>query len=223
MAKPVIIASLVFPTKKMAKDFFRNIRDRYTDGERIALEDEGYLRDLVAIHPEAETKIGCGISHFTVATDTKFRTTRHFMIHRCDESSTDVSFLSAIDGPNELRDRYESLRRAIETQILDFRARAFALNQEIICPLRGIPVTESACHVDHEPPNTFVNLVDNWLAAENLHINDLQITPPLDNQLVTEMTDEEQRMSWQSFHLDKAKLRLLSPRGNLSDAKLMTT
>ena len=98
MAKAVIIASLTFPTKRAAKDFFREIRDRYKDGERIAREDDGYLRDLVAVHPEAGLKIGCGISHFTVETDSEFGTTRHFVIHRTDGSSTDVSFLSSIDA-----------------------------------------------------------------------------------------------------------------------------
>ena len=220
MAEIVIIASLTFPSKKKAKEFFRAIRDRYADGVNIALEDDGYLRELVAIHSEAETKIGCGISHFTVETDTTFGTTRHFMIHRNDGSSTDVSFLSAIDGRNERRDRLEALRRAIEDQILEFRANAFAQGQVILCPFRGIPITEASCHVDHEPPQTFVNLVDAWLASEGLQIGDLLITPPADNQIVTEMIDEFQRSSWQLFHRENARLRLLSPLGNLSDAKL---
>lgn len=220
MAKPVVIASLSFRTKTAAKEFFRTILGRYRDGERINPEDDCYLRDLIAIHPESETKIGCGISHFTVDRDEVFRTTRHFMIHRNDGSKTDVSFLSAIDGRNERRDRLEALRRAIEGQILDFRASVFSSGRTVICPLRGVPITENSCHVDHELPMTFVCLVERWLASEKLTIAALQITPPIDNQIVTELTCPGQLRSWQNFHRECAKLRVLSRRGNLSDAKL---
>jgi hypothetical protein len=216
----VLIASLSFRTKKAAKEFFRDVRDRYEDGERVTLEDDRYLRDLIAIHPEAEMKIGCGISHFSVDTDSQFGTTRHFVIHRCDGSSTDVSFLSAIDGRNARRDRLEALRRGVDEQILDFRSLAFSSGETVICPLRGVTITESSYHIDHEPPQTFLCLVDRWCATEALTLMDLEITPPADNQIVTEMTNDKQLRSWQEFHRRHAKLRLLSPLGNLSDAKL---
>jgi hypothetical protein len=220
MKKPVVIASLTFQTKKAAKEFFKNIRDRYAEGGPMSPEDDCYLRDLVAIHPESETKIGCGISHFTVETDGQFGNSRHFVIHRSDGSSTDVSFHSAIDGRNERRDRLEALRRGIESQILDFRASVFAPGATVVCPLRGIPITENSYHVDHELPMTFMRLVERWLASAKLTIDALQITPPADNQIVTELTCPDQLRSWQDFHREHAKLRLLSPRGNLSDAKL---
>lgn len=220
MAQTIVLASLTFRTKKAAKDFFREIRDRYQDGERVGSEDDGYLRDLIAIHPEAETKVGCGVSHFSVERDTQFGTTRHFVIHRTDGSSTDVSFHSAIDGRNERRDRLEALRRAIEQQILDFRASAFASGDTLRCPLRGALITEDSYHIDHEPPQTFIRLVDQWLKFKGLNLVDLEITPPADNQIVTEMTNAAQLSSWQEYHSKHAKLRLLSPLGNLSDAKL---
>jgi len=219
MPRPIIIASLTFPTKNAAKEFFRDIRDRYEDDQRISLEDEGFLRDLIAIHPEADTKIGRGISHFSVARDAKFGTTRHFVIHRTDGSHTDVSFHSSIDGRNDRRDRHEALRRAIEGQILDFKASKFSSGENLICPLRRVPITETSYHIDHKPPRTFVELASRWLDAEGFSLMDLAITPPGDNQIVTEMTNSTQLSSWQNFHAQHAELRILSPRGNLSDAK----
>lgn len=220
MAKAVVIASLQFPTKKLAKEFFRRLRDRYPDGCRIGEEDDRYLRDLIAIHPESETKVGCGISHFTVETEILFGRTRHFMIHRTDGSSTDVSFHSAIDGTNERRDRLAALRRGIENQIVAFKQSAFSEGPKI-CPLRGVPITEDAYHVDHTPPRTFIHLADEWLTQEFLRIEDVEITPPSDNQIVTEMTNDGQKRSWQEYHQANAILRLLSPLGNLSDAKVL--
>ena len=219
MAVPIIVGSLEFRTKTAAKEFFRNLRDSYPDGQRISPEHEGYLRDLVAIHPDAELKMGAGITHFSVATDTKFKKTRHFFIHRVDGTGTDVSFPKAIDGSSPRRDRLEALRRGIQDQILEFRRNAFDKSGTIICPLRGTPITKESYHIDHTPPATFLNLVDQWLGSMKIDIIQVKITPPADNQIVKEMTDEAQVSSWRSFHKTYANLRLLSPLGNLSNAK----
>lgn len=220
MAKVAIPGSLHFPTKNAAKTFFRGMRDRYRDGQRIAEEDDQHLRHLVAIHPEAEAKVGSGISHFTVETERRFGTTRHFVIHRIDGSSTDVSFLSAIDGTNDRGDRLEALRRAIEDHVVSFRDSTFASKEEIRCPFRGTLVTRSSYHVDHKGPRTFIRLVEEWLEEERLRLEEVLITPPADNQIVRDMTDKRQLDSWRRFHHTNATLQLVSPLGNLSDARM---
>jgi hypothetical protein len=63
-------------------------------------------------------------------------------------------------------------------------------------------------------------LVECWLEQRNLNMNDIEITPPRDNQVVSEMINLSQKIDWQKYHQINAKLRLLSPRGNLSDAKI---
>lgn len=219
MAKPVQIGAILYPTKKAAKDTYRSIRDGYEDGARLNEFDHQLLLDLIMIHPEAEQKMGCGISHFTVETDQEFRTTRHFMIHRTDESPTDVSFNSAIDGRNPRKDRLEALRRAIAQQITDFKDTAFASEGSYHCPLSGQTITQDEYHVDHVAPKTFHNLVTNWLAESDIILDAIEITPPQDNQYVCEMTDEAQRGEWSCYHREHAELRLLSPRANLSDAR----
>lgn len=218
MRKPVILASLTFTSKNSAREFFRNIRDRYQDGQIINDEDRDYLLDLVAIHSEADAKIGCGISHFTVDTNTEFGT-RHFVIHRTNGTNTDVSFPSAIDGPNSRRDRFEALRRAVEDQILDFRSEAFRSSSIQTCPLRGISISAKSSHIDHIWPNTFLKLVGNWLNTQNIKLENIHITLPADNQTVTRMTDDAQLSSWQAFHAEHSELRAVSQIGNLSDAK----
>jgi hypothetical protein len=219
MRKPVIVGDLEFRSKKEAKEFFRTIRNRYSDGTRIAPEDDGHLRSMVAIHPEAETKEGCGIAYFTVETDTRFGRTRHFLIHRTDGSYTDISFHSAIDGRNERKDRLESLRQAVMPQVVDFKNRSFDRGEDMICPLSGRPITPESYHVDHTPPHTFQQLVDGWLKEESLLLTDVAITPPADNQYVTEMINPVQIESWTNYHANRAQLRMLSPIGNLSNAK----
>jgi hypothetical protein len=75
----------------------------------------------MAMHPEAGVKVGCGIDYFTVEIDQEFGTTRHFMIHRIDRTSTDVSFKAPIDGRNHRKVCLEAMRREIAGQIISFR------------------------------------------------------------------------------------------------------
>jgi len=70
---PIQIGARLFDSKSGAKDFSRDIIRRYAEGETIVGEDDLFLRDLVAIHPEAAQKIGCGISHFTTQLDPEWR------------------------------------------------------------------------------------------------------------------------------------------------------
>lgn len=215
----MIIGSMEFPSKKAAKDYCRFIRDQHRTGETVSPEFYEFLFKLMEIHPEAETKIGTGITHFTVEVDKVFRTTRHFMIHRKDGTSTDVSFNSAIDGRNNRNDKLCALRYAIHPQIVEFKDALFSQEVDYTCPLRGVPITPEAYHVDHVPPCTFIQLVSDWLEDALMSLVDVEITPPMDNQYVTEMTNKSQKDSWKQFHKENAKLRLLSPLGNLSDSR----
>ena len=158
-SKPILIGSTTYPSKKAAKDFFRGIRDRYTDGVEIAGLDHSLLLDLVEIHPEAEDKFGVGIKHFTVEIDQEFGTTRHFVIHRIDGTSTDVSFNSAIDGRNTRADRLEAMRRAIAPQITRFAQAKLDTLEPLVCPFMGEQITIENYHVDHEAPATFQKLL----------------------------------------------------------------
>jgi len=214
----VTIGSLEFPSKKAAKEFFRNIRDAYADSEPIDGKHEEYLLALIACHSEAETKIGVGIAGFTVGRDEVFGTTRHFMITRTDGTRTDFSFHSCIDGRNVRRDKLEALRRAVEDQIISFRARVFS-EGSVRCPFLNTELILSKSHVDHISPMTFMALVNGWMESMGLNYDSIAITPPDDNQIVTRMTDVDQITSWQDYHQRHARLRVISPLGNLSHAK----
>lgn len=217
MAKPVNIGLHSFKTKSAAKEYIRATRDRYPiDGIKIDSSDEHFLHDLFARHPEANDKLGAGISHFTVETDPVFRKTRHFMVHRKDGTSTDFSFNACIDDSNERADRLESLRRAVKDQIVAFRDETFSSGLPLLCPLDGSLLSPTTSHIDHASPKTFLILVQTWLRSEAMDIHEIQITPPQDNQVVANMTASDQIDSWTSFHRANATLRAVSPRSNLS-------
>ncbi|MEV0650582.1 DCL family protein [Phytomonospora sp. NPDC050363] len=112
MATPVRIGNRSFKTKKAATDACREIRDRYPGdgperppelnpglGQRVDDPDDiAFIHDLVALHPEAEEKIGAGIKGFVVrVNENGFGGTRCFYVERVDGSSAEFSFPLCID------------------------------------------------------------------------------------------------------------------------------
>lgn len=225
MARKVEIGDRIFPTKESALTEIRAIRDRYPDGVALGHNDHALLCDLISLHSEADEKIGVGISHFTVTTETKFGgRNRHFVLHRHDHSFTDFSFVHCLNPKSKSKnDRILALRQAIKKQTWAFRDQELSSGRRIVCPFEKVVLTRETCQIDHEAPRTFEALVVAWLASLQITIEAVQITPPADNQLVGEMTDEVQIASWQSFHQNNARLRLLSVKGNLSGARRSVT
>ncbi len=219
MKIPIQIGAHSFPTKSAAKDYARFILDSSSDGEIIDNQDGLFLRNLVAIHPESSQKTGCGIDHFTAATDPIWKTTRHFVIVRTDGSSTDFSFHTCIDGANDRKDVLSALRFAVSDQIINFQRCSFAVNKLIYCPYTDQLLAPIFCHVDHTPPDTFMSLVSRWMTQEKLEFSDLPLVDNADNQWVRELKDSEQSSSWQRFHITNCNLRLISPVANLSHVK----
>jgi hypothetical protein len=216
---PIQIGFLSFKSKKEAKDYIRLLFSKYENSERIKDTDDTLLRDLILLHPESEAKVGIGISHFTIELDQEWGTTRHFVIIRDDGSSTDFSFHTCIDGTNDRQDRYSAMRNAVAYQVVDFKALEFSGDVLPICFYLKCTLTESEAHVDHEAPQTFHVLANAWLQANGLKIEDLELVDNADNQWIRKLRREDQIKSWQEFHLSRAKLRIISKRANLSNAK----
>lgn len=155
-----------------------------------------------------------------MATDLRFARTRHFVVIRSDGSSTDFSFKVCVTGASLRRDRVGALRSAIAQQVADFKSRAFAGRTTVPCRVRGVMTSFRDADVDHAPPTTFDRLVEQWLCSEGLKLEDIAIGPAADNQIVSEITDNEQLTSWQAFHLKYARLRITCRAANLSEVRL---
>ena len=65
-AKPITIGTHHFAKKGDAAAFLKAMLSRYDAGDKVGASDEQFLKAAVALHPDAENKIGCGISGFSV-------------------------------------------------------------------------------------------------------------------------------------------------------------
>lgn len=215
--RTINVGRLNFPTKAAAKEFFRAIRDQYQDFERLAPGDALLLSELLSIHPEADQKIGVGISGFHVERDREWGKTRGFFVDRIDGTSTDFSFLTCIDGKNPRNEVHQALRTAVKEQIVEFKR--CALLAECVCPVTGVRLGAKNSHVDHQPPKTFAWLVQNWMSDAILDYESLVLVPSADNQFACRLADAGLRDCWAEYHRENAVLRLVSARANLSDIR----
>lgn len=217
MAKPVQIGRFAFDTQKEAREFIRAILSTATWGKPLEGATLEFVLSLLDRHPRASEKIGSGIKHVTV--DKDGNGDRCFHIHRTDGSKHHFSYQKSLAGKDDIRSMVlGALNRAIDEQIWTFRDSELAKGPQS-CPYTKEAVTKDNYHVDHPDP-TFLELHTKWFEETGLTPADIKISDGSENEIGRQMTDMDQKESWQAFHLANARLRLLSPLGNLSGAKI---
>jgi hypothetical protein len=214
----IILDGVEYRTKAALAEVCRSIIANAADHEPLAKEHSRIVAELFRRHPEYLEKSFPGIQGFSVATDSRWRTTRHFIVQRIDGTSIDFSWKICIDGqlPERRIDVLASMRSAVADQILAFRDSSFSKEDLLQCPITGEPITRSNCHVDHIFPKTFLGLAGGWLKQFDLSFEEIQLARSADGY-GWDLADFKQTLSWQSFHRINADLRIVSRRANLSD------
>lgn len=95
-SQPIAFGSLKFAKKRDAEDCLKMMLRRYDLGDRVNVEDAALLSAALARHPEAEAKIGCGVSYFNVRS-ADFGT-KCFWINRPDGTTEKFSVKACIYG-----------------------------------------------------------------------------------------------------------------------------
>nr|WRI20319.1 hypothetical protein [Fagopyrum tataricum] len=93
--KEEVILRDIEPITLLAKDILHS--KRYRDGERLSAEDEKAVLDkLLAYHPHAVDKIGCGLDSIMVDRHPQFRHSRCLFVVRIDGGWIDFSYQKCI-------------------------------------------------------------------------------------------------------------------------------
>ena len=217
MSVPVTLGRFTFRSKTAAIAALRATRDAHNDNTPI-LDDDAVdlLLGVVAAHPQVAQKVGVGITGFFVATSPDYPT-RCFYLQRSDGSVTDFSWNESISPATPINRLRMACRNAIEDHKTAFKEATwpYADTTPRVCPITQEPFNRGEAHVDHQPPQTIKTLVDAWLRAQGLTINDVPIDHIGDLRSVDTFADEGHRQQWRRFHQQNANLRLVSAAGNL--------
>lgn len=215
--RPVTVGTREFRTAGEAIKFVQDMVARYPDEEWLSEQDAAFVSDLLELHPRADEKIGVGgIQGFLASTNPEHPNTRTIYGVRSDGSRFDFSWRKCINGEEREDIHRKALRRAIVEQTIAFKKEQFSTGQPVSCSITGQSLEWNTCHVDHVAPYTLDRLIDDWLASENIVIEDVAISPSRDLQYNRNMTDAKQRQSWEQYHYMHKRLRLLGPEGHRS-------
>ncbi|WP_159670943.1 DCL family protein [Andreprevotia sp. IGB-42] len=93
-AKSISFGSLHFEKKEAAATYLKEMLHRYDVGDRVNTADTQVLTNALLHHPDANEKIGCGISYFSVRS-ADFGT-KCFWINRLDGTTEKFSYSKCI-------------------------------------------------------------------------------------------------------------------------------
>jgi len=183
---------------------------------RTALDEDSvaFLRDLVRRHRSAAEKIGPGIRTFRIVNVRPYNM-KGFEIVRVDGTVTDVSYLECITPTTPRHWFYASCRTAVLDQIAAAKDVAFAGSDSISCPITREMVTRDTCHADHAAPWTFEAIVDSFVVECAIDPSEVAYVDG-DGSVGSRFVDTKFAARFAAFHLERARLRIVSKRANLS-------
>lgn len=217
--KTYTLGGKTFPTKTALRTFIQGL---LTLPPLTDLGHKEFFEDLVRMHWNHEFILGCGAAFFySQDFDTEmYGPSRCFRVCRVDGSRQKFSYNECLNPVSTEGYVNLCLRRAVTEQIQSFSASVFGSTPVVICPLTGDRVIKSNHHVDHDAP-LFCELVRMWMHSNNLSYEMIPLVHNASTEGMSNVTfaNDAQRVSWVSYHLLNARLRITSIRGNLSRSK----
>jgi len=181
MKKPVELDGVVYPTKK---DLRTAIQSYVAAAPLYTPLWDSFPYAIFDRHPHREEKTGCGLRHIDLRL-TEYGN-RGFYAVRTDGTDIDFSWQVALDfapsGPTLAAAAREAIRSQIET----------------------VAIRNASLHVHHEG-KPFRQLLNEWLAERGGDTPEL-----IHGALHDYFKDPEDALSWTTYHLQHAVLRLVS-------------
>jgi hypothetical protein len=220
--KSVEIVTRSFASRGDATDFFKAMLNRYKPGDRVSDEDFLDLSALLERHHEYVQKVGVGLDHFEVIM------TEHgsqcFRVVRIDGTGTDFSYVRCIKGtpPTKKTEVSRGFRDAVRIDLYRARDKFFAEYKGddglIDCAVTKERIPLDAGHLDHRPPMTFEVIVTTFLAGKGLSLEKVLLVASADDQVRTQVADEQLREDFRRYHASVAELDFVKSSTNLSQA-----
>lgn len=214
--QPITLGGKVFDNKTQVAEYIKGVLKDSPVGP-ITGETLAVVTELFSFHPEADTKIGAGITKIEIRINQNYsNTARGFWIVRTDGTETDISYKKCLEGERAYRNQFlHACRFAIKEHVNAFKAEFFRVAVRPTCALTGDSITPENSHVDHIPPYTFSRIVEAFVVLNGLNID----APGLclsgfDGLLIPTFTDPLLRDKFVQFHNNLASLRVISAAAN---------
>lgn len=209
-AKSVELPSKTFAKQGDALNFFKEMLNRYSDGERINEEDSKLLGELLRRHPN--DKIGVGVDYFYRARNPD-QPTSGFHIMRlkgiANDDWTDFSYIRCVKGekPTAYNYYYRACRFAVSFYLTQKKNSLFDAGP-VFCSESGEPVLKENSEYRHTSPS-FKELIDRFAVENSLQIDWSLFTPDRDRQYNVRFLDSELEGAFIEYHRANATLAIV--------------
>lgn len=203
-------------TKTKRKEACKAILNKYPLNSIINDQsDIDFLLSVFEKHPEWDIKAGIGFESIKIRVANVYKT-RCFYIVRKDGSSTDISYIVALDGTGSKISNVKcACRVAVREIVMEFQNKIkFGIDK---CPVTGAILSSSNdTHIDHYNL-TFDELFYKWIAGKDVDLlfSDLN-NGSIDNETEIYFVSESNRSDFINFHNSNTNLRAVSRIANLS-------
>ena len=223
------VGSKQFKTKTTAQDYFKYILQTNRLGSKIVGQYYEDVIGLIECHADKESKIGCGIAYITTEKHIDIingfpAKHPHFHIYRVDGTSIDFSYIKCIKNLSKggyksfvKEDVTKAFRFVVKPQINSFRDEIFGKKKYLVCEVLGVNFSKVTAHIDHKPPKSFANILENFLAFHVLSIEDIKVEPV--DEMYKTISDEIIRDNWFEYHKQHAELRAIHKTANMAQKK----
>lgn len=210
--KTVQIGNHEWKYQKDALLFYKEILNAYKIDDSLIGEDFDEIFNLIKNHPNAVSKIGCGIESIFIAGDGYDK--QCFHIKRTDGNTENFSYIKAVVGEASSFTIFsKACRKAVEPDMIKAKEKAFGNNATIKCQETRQDLTPEQAHIDHRPPNTFSVIVDRFREVENISLDSVEYVSV--GQYGRVFADDHLSNSFIEYHKKMAKLRIVSKDLNL--------
>ena len=212
--------ALGFKTKKALTEAVRGLIARQRVNRPVTGADLKFLLALFRHHYQWAAKCGPGVATVEVRWNREpgFAPTKGMWLVRADGTETDISWRVCVNGKDHLADLKVAFRHEVQEQVNAFAEAEFLIGT-VVCPVTSelVPQRHGA-DVDHAPPNTFDRLITAFLEASGLAADPVTDALAVEDVpgavYMTRLVDRQLGMAWQSFHRERAVLRVLSRAGH---------
>ena len=203
------IGGIGFATKEKALAYTRNIIKECGYGHITEGKSFDYLMALFKLHPNAESKIGCGVQSILIQVN-YYKNGDELYIYRTDGTKIDISWnqcclFGAITINVRLKD---AMRLSVDSHINDYKR-----TQPAICVYCG---STQDIEIDHHQPS-FLQLYDQFVKHKTLptKFDDDDKT----NRTLFKPEDIQFKTEWIQHHNTKCNLQVLCGQCNRRKCK----
>ena len=209
MAQSVDLPSISFKSKSEATSYFKDMLNRYRDGEILTPEDDAILFELLQRHPEADDKIGVGVKIF-YRERSPIHPTSCFHLERHDGITTDFSYISCIRGftSSLAQQFYEACRYSVSDKLTRQKAKLFKeAGGTMKCSKTGLHIAIKEANYCHTEPK-FRDIVIGFILENKVIVHTSMIASGSDMQYVVKFADSKIENLFRDYHENKANMAI---------------